>query len=306
MFILVLGGTGFIGSHLVDELTAHHHRIRVFSRKARQTPNSPPGVEYYAGDFANPFAVAEAMQDIDAVAHLVSTTLPATSNLDPIADIQSNLTNSVHLLQTMQATGVKKILYVSSGGTIYGPGGNLPIDENTPLQPICSYGIVKAAIENYLRMFQRLYDLSPVILRVANPYGPRQGHLGTQGVIATFVDRIRKQEAINIWGDGSAVRDYVYVTDVARACRLALETETCSCVNIASGTGHSLNDIIRQIEMTLAKTAQVHYSDARKFDVDKIILDITKAREVLGWEPEITLPVGLQQYWQWLRSQDGY
>jgi len=303
MFILVLGGTGFIGSHLVEELIAHHHRVRVFSRKARQTENPLPGVEYYSGDFANPFAVAEAMQDIDAVAHLVSTTLPATSNLDPIADIQSNLTNSVHLLQTMQATQVNKILYISSGGTVYGPTGNLPIAENTPLQPICSYGIVKAAIENYLRMFQRLYGLSPVILRVANPYGPRQGHLGTQGVIATFFDRIRKQETINIWGDGSAIRDYIHVSDVARACRLALEADTSTCVNIASGMGQSLNDIIRQIEMTLEKTAQVHYSDARKFDVDKIILDITKAREVLGWEPEITLPQGLQHYWQWLQEQ---
>jgi len=303
MFILVLGGTGFIGSHLVEELTAHHHRVRVFSRKARQTANPLPGVEYYSGDFADPFAVAEAMQDIDAVAHLVSTTLPATSNLDPIADIQSNLSNSVHLLQTMQATAAKKILYISSGGTIYGPTDNLPIAENTPLQPICSYGIVKAAIENYLRMFQRLYGLCPVILRVANPYGPRQGHLGTQGVIATFFDRIRKQETINIWGDGSTIRDYIHVSDVARACRLALEADTSTCVNIASGMGQSLNDIIRQIEMTLEKTAQVHYSDARKFDVDKIILDISKAREVLGWEPEITLPQGLQHYWQWLQEQ---
>jgi len=303
MFILVLGGTGFIGSHLVEELIAHHHRVRVFSRKANQTENPFPGVEYYSGDFADPFAVAEAMQDIDAVAHLVSTTLPATSNLDPIADIQSNLTNSVHLLQTMQATNVKKILYISSGGTVYGPTGNLPIDENTPLQPICSYGIVKAAIENYLRMFQKLYDLSPVILRVANPYGPRQGHLGTQGVIATFFDRITKQETINIWGDGGTIRDYIHVADVARACRLALETDTSTCVNIASGIGYSLNDIIRQIEITLAKTAQVQYSDARKFDVDKIILDITKARDILGWKAEITLQQGLQQYWQWLKKQ---
>ncbi len=303
MFILVLGGTGCIGSHLVEELSAHHHRVRVFSRKAGQTAEPLPGVEYYPGDFADPFAVAEAMQDIDAVAHLVSTTLPATSNLDPIADIQSNLTNSVHLLQTMQATEVKKILFVSSGGTVYGPTGNLPIAEHTPLQPICSYGIVKAAIENYLRMFHRLYGMSAVILRVANPYGPRQGHLGTQGVIATFFDRISKQETLNIWGDGSTIRDYIHVTDVARACRLALESDTSSCLNIASGMGHSLNDIISQIEKTLAKTARVHYSDARKFDVDKIILDITKAREILAWVPEITLPQGLQNYWQWLKEQ---
>lgn len=306
MHVLVLGGTGFIGSHLVEELVKFNHTVRVFARHAQKPNCFLPGVEYYSGDFSNPFEVGEALQNIDAVAHLISTTLPATSNLDPIADIQSNLINTVQLLQTMHVMGIKRILYISSGGTVYGPSDNLPIHEDFPLKPICSYGIVKVSIENYLHLFHSLYGLSSIILRVANPYGPRQGHLGTQGVVATFVERILRRETISIWGDGKTVRDYIYISDVVRACRLALETQTTTCLNIGSGFGCSLNQLITEIEEVMGAKADVEYKAIRKFDVDKIFLAINRAEKELGWHPEVSLQLGLQQFYHWRQKQPNF
>ena len=302
MFILVLGGNGFIGSHLVENLVQHNHKVRIFSKKAPEPGDLLPGVEYFIGNFSNPSDIRQAIQDVDAVAHLISTTIPATSNLDPIADIESNLINTVHLLVIMKESGVNRIMFISSGGTVYGLCNSLPIQEESPLKPICSYGIVKVAIENYLSLFQRLHGLSPIILRVSNPYGPRQGQLGTQGVISTFTDRIIKQEPINIWGDGGVIRDYIYITDVAKACRLALESDANTCINIGSGFGYSLNQIIRYLEKVIGKKATVHHEAARKCDVDKIILDISRANDILAWQPEISLEQGLQLYFQQLKN----
>jgi UDP-glucose 4-epimerase len=298
--VLVLGGNGFIGSHVIDELRDANHEVRVFGRDP--DPWRPPldGVRYYSGDFSNTLMLAEAMQGVDAVVHLISTTVPNTSNLDPVSDIQTNLVNTVQLLQLMKAAGVHRIIYFSSGGTVYGVPTLLPVPETNPLNPICSYGVVKVAIEKYLAMFEHLYGLRPLILRPSNPYGPRQGHQGVQGVVSTFMHRIVDGERLTIWGDGTVKRDYIYVGDLARLCRIVIESDQTGIFNAGSGEGQTLNEVVAAIEAVTGRIARTDHTAPRRFDVPEIVLDISKATDVFHWKPQVGFDEGLARYYAWL------
>ncbi len=301
MKVLVLGGNGFIGSHVVDQLLAAGHKVRVFDRSPERYREPLKLVEYRLGRFDDTFQVAEALQGMDAVCHLISTTVPGTSNLDPVADVQNNLVNTLYLLEQMRKKGLRRILYLSSGGTVYGNPESSPISENHPLKPISSYGIVKVAIEKYLFMYQQLYGLQPVILRPSNPYGPRQGHAGVQGLIGTLLARAFSGETLEIWGDGSIVRDYMHVSDLARLCVVALEDNSCGVFNAGSGEGHSINQIIEMIRDLTGSELKVRYEEARSFDVKEVVLDISSAMQQFDWKPEVELSTGIREHMEWLR-----
>jgi len=303
MQILVLGGTGFIGSHIVDALLEDGHYVKVFDRTLKYTENKhPKQVEYIQADYSDSFTLLEALKGVDVVIHLISSTVPSTSNMDPVADIQSNLVNSVKLLTVMKQAGVPRIIYFSSGGTVYGNPMQVPIPEEHPKHPISSYGITKLAIENYLYMYQKLYSLNVTILRLSNPYGPRQGHNGTQGVMGTFFKQILAGKPIKIWGDGSVVRDYIYIADAVSACMAALELEQSGIFNIGSGQGHSLLDIIKTIENCTHKKADVVFEQGRGFDVKEVVLDISNAKHKLKWQPSYSLEKGAALYSEWLEG----
>lgn len=304
MNVLVLGGNGFIGSHIVDSMLDAGHSVRVFDRSPDPWRKSVEGVRYFFGDFEDRPLLAEALQGVDLVVHLISTTVPSTSNLDPVADIQSNLVRSVQLFQLMSAAGVRRVVYFSSGGTVYGVPSVLPIPEGAALNPICSYGVVKVAVEKYLSMFDHLYGFRSLVLRPSNPFGPRQGHVGVQGVVATFMQKILRGEAISIWGDGSVRRDYIEVTDLARMCSLAIETDATGVFNVGSGVGLSLRELVAMIEQVTGIKAVVDYQPARRFDVPEIVLDIGRAGRELGWQPQIGMLDGLHRYYDWLRSSN--
>jgi Nucleoside-diphosphate-sugar epimerases len=302
MKALVLGGGGFLGSHLVDELLNRDHDVRVLDRATEQYRTTPNEVDYRLGDFADPAVVAEALQDIDTVYHLASATVPSTSNLDPAADITANLVPGVRLLEQLVRLDVRRIVFLSSGGTVYGNPKQVPVAVEHPVSPLCSYGVVKLATEHYLHMFQELYGLSPTILRASNPYGPRQGHLGVQGAIATFLDRLFKGEPIRIWGDGRVVRDYLYVTDLARLCVLAGESANEGTYNAGSGIGYSLNAVLEAVEEVTGKHAEVRFGASRSLDVDRIVLDISVTESVFGWRPDVDLRDGIALHWAWVRQ----
>ena len=302
MNVLVLGGNGFIGSHIVDELLVAGHAVRVFDRSPEAFRQPLPNVDYRVGGFDDYMLLAEALQNIDVVCHAISTTVPGTSNLDPVADIQSNLINTVRLLENMRKMGVRKIAFVSSGGTVYGNPESLPIREDHPLNPICSYGVVKVAIEKYLFMHQQLYNLKPVVIRASNPYGPRQGHRGVQGLISTFLSRAINSDVLEVWGDGSVVRDYIYISDLARLFVTALSSEVTGVFNVGSGEGHSVNEIINAVNHVTGQSACVKYEKKRSYDVLRATLDIGKAREQFGWNPEVSLASGMKLYYEWLKS----
>lgn len=309
MKVLLIGGCGFIGSHVADRLLADGRQVRVYDRRPELFRTPLPGVEYVMGDLADTAQIYEAMSGVDAIIHLVSTTVPSTSNLDPEADITGNLVATVRLLEMMRAAGVRKMIYLSSGGTVYGIPRTDPVAETHPLQPISSYGIVKVAIENYLHMEHHLHGLQHVVLRASNPYGPRQGHTGIQGIIGTHLWRIAKGEQVEVWGDGSIVRDFIHVRDLADLCLAALNSDASGCYNAGYGEGASVNDVVRGIDRTVQATGGAPvvpiYKPGRSFDVPRVVLDITRARTDLGWSPKITLDEGIAESWDWVREQIG-
>ena len=299
MKVLVLGGCGFIGSHLVDALLGAGHIVRGYDREPERYRPPFKKVDYRFGDFSDTPRLAEALEGVDIVYHLISTTVPSTSNLDPVADVNGNLVNTLKLLQLMHQKSIHKIVYLSSGGTVYGIPDVVPMTENHPLRPICSYGVVKAAIENYLQMYSHLWGLQYVVLRASNPYGERQGHVGVQGVIATFMRKILAEEPIEIWGDGSIVRDFIYVGDLAALGVLAGETDASVVLNAGSGVGQSINQIVSLLSEVSGKQIQPVYKSGRGYDVPQVVLDIALATQTLGWKPSVGLAAGFELTWEW-------
>jgi UDP-glucose 4-epimerase len=304
MKCLVLGGGGFIGSHVVDRLLDAGHDVRIFERprvpRYREFPRGR--VEWIEGDFQNAAVVRPTLDGIDTVIHLISTTLPKSSNDDPIFDVQSNVVSTLRLCDFAVEAGVRRIVFISSGGTVYGVPRHLPIREDHPTDPRVSYGIVKLAIEKYLALYHEQRGLGYVVLRVANPFGERQRVDVAQGAVAVFIDRALRQMPIEIWGDGSVVRDYIYIQDVAHAFLRAVEYEGAPCVlNIGSGIGHSLNELIERLESVLARKVACRYLPARGIDVPRNVLDIASAREVLEWAPSVGLDDGIVRTLEWVR-----
>ncbi|WP_323754012.1 NAD-dependent epimerase/dehydratase family protein [Marinobacter sp.] len=303
MRALVIGGCGFIGSHVVDRLLSQGVRVRVYDRSVERFRAMPTAVDYRQGDFDDIATLAEALVDIDVVFHMLSTSVPATSNLDPVGDIEGNLIGTVRLLEVMRSAGVRRMVYLSSGGTVYGPPKTDPVSEDHPEQPISSYGIVKTAIEKYILMEQHLHGLKPVILRASNPYGPRQGHGGVQGVIGTYLWRVAGGEDIQVWGDGSVVRDFIHVGDLAELCAQCAEANFTGIYNAGSGTGTSINEIIGAVRVATGRKIRPIYKPGRGFDVPRVVLDISAIQAQLQWHPKVTLNAGIKGTWDWILKQ---
>lgn len=307
MKVVIFGGGGFIGSAITDRLLKDGHAIRVFERP-RVTPYRTfldcEQVEWITGDLLSTHDVSEAIDGADVVLHLVSTTLPKNSNDDPIYDVQSNLVATLQMLNAMVQKKIPKIVFISSGGTVYGSPQYIPIDEKHPTEPHVSYGITKLAIEKYLLMYQRMHGLKAVILRVANPFGERQRVETAQGAVGVFLHKALCDETVEIWGDGSVTRDYIHISDVAEAFARAVAYEGQQAVfNISSGRGTSLNDLLGVIERVLGRAVQRSYLPSRPFDVPTSILSSDLARMELGWSPAVDLENGVSLTVKWLNQQ---
>ena len=304
MKIIVFGGGGFIGSAIVDRLLLDGHEIRVFERPHVEPYRSfslEEKLEWVTGEFMSAHDVNEAITGMDAVMHLISTTIPKNSNDNPIYDVQSNLIASIQLLDAMVAQSVKKIVFISSGGTVYGHSKYLPIDEQHPTEPNVSYGITKLAIEKFMLMYQQLHGIKATILRVANPYGERQRIDTAQGAISVFIQHALSNKTINIWGDGSATRDYIYIKDVADAFAQAVIYDgSISVFNIATGIGTSLIDIITMLEQILDRKVLYTLHPPRSFDVPASILCNTLAKNELCWQPIMSLKDGVFHNLNWI------
>jgi len=297
MKILVLGGGGFIGSHLCDALLLAGHRVRVFEYpgiKPLCSPEALRQIEWIEGDFTNPVQVDQALQGCDIVYHLISTTLPKTSNDNPVYDVESNLISTLQMLRSACHHQVKKVIFSSSGGTVYGIPQQIPIAEDQPTNPISSYGISKLAIEKYLHLFYTLHGVDYCILRLANPYGERQRATASQGAVAVFLNKALHNETIEIWGDGSVTRDYIYIADVISAMLKAMQYQGEHRIfNVGSGAGISLNQMLGDMENILCKTVSRVYLPSRNFDVAANVLDIQRIRQAFDWSPQTSLVAGI-------------
>ena len=307
MKIVIFGGGGFIGSTIADRLLMEGHELRIFERP-RVLPyrkfTDLEKVEWVTGDLSSTHDVSDAVSGMDVVLHLVSTTLPKSSNDDPIYDVQSNVVATLQMLNAMVTHNVGKIVFISSGGTVYGTPTYLPIDEKHPTNPLVSYGITKLAIEKYLQMYSHLYGIKAITMRVANPYGERQRIETAQGAVGVFLHRALNGLPIEIWGDGSVSRDYIYVSDVAEAFVKAVEYQGSEyCFNISSGSGVSLNELIKILENMLGKKIKVNFRPGRPFDIPVSILSNDLAKKELNWKPKMQMLDGLSITSEWFKSE---
>ncbi len=302
MNVLVIGGCGFIGSHIVDALIASGHEVSVLNRGSEKFRPPLNGVKYYHDSILSIQNVQEAVKSAEFIIHSASSTTPATSNSNPQADVDNNLNGMIRLLECMRENNKRKILFLSSGGTVYGVPKTIPIPESHPLNPNCSYAVVKIAMEHYLNMYAQLYGFQTTIIRPSNPYGPRQDYSGNQGVIANFTAKAIKEQCLTLWGTGQEVRDFIPVKDLANACVRAIECNTTGIFNIGSGTGHAIQEIINTLESIHGSTLRIHQEKRRAFDIPKVVLDIEKAKKELNWAPTVNLSEGIGEYYNWVRN----
>lgn len=291
--IVVIGGSGFLGRHLIELLLAKNMHVINVDLAPSALVNER--LEFIEASFIEPDQLHNAFADSDIVFHLASTTLPKTSNDNPQFDVQSNLCGTLSLLDLAVKNNIQKFIFISSGGTVYGPPTQLPVPEDHVTNPTCSYGIVKLAIEKYLQMYHHLYGLNTCSLRLSNPYGAYQRVDKAQGAVTVFCHKAVSEETIEIWGDGSVVRDFIYATDAAQAMLATIGAECAGqVINIGNGCGTSLNQLLAIIESALGRKVDKTYLEARGFDVPEIYLDTQKAKQLLGWEPSISIEEGVK------------
>jgi len=303
---LVVGGNGFIGSHLSERLLREGYEVAVLDRFKSGVNNLKEirgQIEIFRGSYLDQELLRTAMKGMDYVFHYASSTTPATSIADPDYEIQSNLLGSVRLLQIARDEGVKKVIFPSSGGTIYGEPKRLPVREEDCALPSNPYAISKWAVERYLHHFHELYGLDYLILRYSNPYGERQSPYGMQGVIPIFLNRIKHNQRPVIYGDGSMVRDYIYITDIIDATSILFERVIKDKVfNVGSGIGVSLNEIIKTMYSILGEEIRPIYEiNSSRTYVTSIVLDIAKIETKTGWKPSTSIEEGIRKTWIWIK-----
>lgn len=287
---LILGANGFIGSHLVDELVDAGFGVRAFDRFSKSAQFMPsPLIESFTGDIMNMAHIQEALKGVDYLFHCFSATTPFLAENDPFTDITSNLLQSVRLFEQAVSAKVKKIIYISSGGAVYGKikEGNRLYEHTTPL-PLSPYGISKLATEHYLEYFNQKFGMDYVIYRLTNPYGPRQVLKNNQGVVPSFIKRILDGEDVIIYGDGKSSRDYIYIKDATKMIVTSFyRSGKHSVYNIGSGRQVTLNKLLDTIQNQLGVRAQVKYTEVPKTFVNKSPVSIRRFSEDFG-KPDIT------------------
>jgi UDP-glucose 4-epimerase len=304
MKALVTGGAGFIGSNLVDALLARGDAVTVVDdlstgRRENLDGALAGGAELVELDIrdATPLAELLAASQPEIVFHLAAQIDVRKSLADPAFDAAINVGGTANLLEAMRAAGAPRLVFVSTGGAIYGEGAGkqLPLGEDAPIEPFSAYGQSKFSAEGYLALYERLYDLSGVSLRLGNVYGPRQDPLGEAGVIAIFCGRLRAGERPTMFGDGSQTRDYVYVGDVVAAALAAAASEVTGPINVGSGIETDVLTLARELaEIEGSASFEPELAPPRAGEVQRISLDASRAERELGWRATTSVAEGLR------------
>ncbi len=296
MKVLVTGGAGFIASHVADAYIAAGHDVVIIDDLSRGSEeNIPARARFHCGDIRDRDFVEKvlASENPDVVNHHAAQMDVRRGVREPVFDASVNILGSINLLDACIAHNVRRVVYISTAGAAYGEPKEMPVSEDYPINPITPYGISKHTVEHYLFTNRVLYNLPYIVLRYGNVYGPRQSSKGEAGVFAIFSEQMLASSRPVIYGDGSKLRDYVYVDDVARANVLALEKGTGEIFNIANGVPTTDYEVFRLIRDALGFSAvEPEYVAKRPGEIDRIHLDITKARRLLGWTPRVTLEEG--------------
>lgn len=298
MRALVTGGAGFIGSHVVDRLLEDGYDVAVVDDlSAGRRSNLNPRARFYQLDVRDPrlAEVFERERPIFVDHHAAQVDV-RRSVADPLLDADVNVRGSLNVLECARRYGVRRVVYSSTGGAVYGEPQYLPCDEQHPVNPICPYGASKHTVEHYLFMYRQLYGLEYVVLRYPNVYGPRQNPHGEAGVVAIFAERMRRGEPVVIYGDGEQTRDFVWVGDCAQANVLALQApQGADIYNLGWGRPTSVNEVFAALQTVTAYPHPPTYGPAKLGETRFIYLDAAKARRELGWQPTVDLRTGLAQ-----------
>ncbi len=295
--ILVLGADGFIGANLCRHLVGAGALVTGFGHRSGRLGDIP-NLRFVEGE-AERLSGNGLFEGQERVVHLIGTTTPASSDADIVYDIQSNLVAAIDIFEQAAGAGVRKMVFLSSGGTVYGPNAPVPTPESAETNPICSYGIVKLAIEKYLQIFEQRTGMIGISLRVSNPFGPYQYARRGQGAIAAFIANSVHKKPLTIWGDGTVRRDYLFIDDLSEAILAALDYEGVERVfNIGSGESRSLNEVVASIRR-LEPTVTVSFEGSRPIDVPLSQLTIEKARKELGWSPQTDWHDGMKRTFEW-------
>lgn len=290
---LVLGGGGFLGTNLCRRLRGNGYRVRAFGRRA-SFPRELAGIEWVQGNFSDCATLAESMRDVDVVFHLIHGIG---------SDIAHNAASTVKLLKMSAELG-QRIVFVSSGGAIYGQCRQIPTPETAPLEPISAYGRSNLAIEKSLALHGRLDGLDFRILRVTNAFGPFQVAHKNQGIIAALIGSALRDERIEIWGDGTVVRDYIFVDDVLDGLEAAARYQGDERIfNIGSGRGRTVSEVIAAVAGLVDNKLRIDWQAKRALDVPVSVVSTERAKIVLGWTPKTPFEKGLELTASWWRSQ---
>ena len=301
---LVLGAGGFIGIHLCRALLGAGARVHGFGRRLAY-PDATAGIRWTSGEFSDRAALARAVEGAELVFHLLASSTPESSNKDPLADLEANVAATLNLLEICRAAQTRKLVFASSGGTVYGVPERTPIGEHHPTDPISAYGVSKLAVEKYLGLYHHLHGLDYAVLRFANPFGPYQDPFRRQGIIAAMAQAALDGRPAEIWGDGLVVRDFVFAPDAADAfLHAACHQGPSRIFNVGSGVGRSVLDVLDAIGeiMGLARIERVH-KPGRPADVPVNILDIGLIGRELGWAPATPWPDAMLATIEWLRRR---
>lgn len=307
MNIVILGAAGFVGTNLAiklcqdckNKVTLVDYKKEFFSPIIELGLN----VDIIESNFSEDTDFDELLNDKDVVYHLVSTTIPTTSNQHIVDEFKSNTIATACLLDACVRNNISRVIFISSGGTVYGKEVNCPLSENVSTNPITSYGVQKVTIEKLLYLYNYMYNLDYRVIRLANPYGPYQRPNGMLGAVTTFTYKAIKKEEIIVYGDGSVVRDFIYIDDAIEGIiKIANCKSGYKIYNLGSGIGISIKEVLKTISNTLKTDLKIKYIEGRKVDVHTNYLDISRYREISGDLNLTTLEEGINKTAEFMRS----
>ncbi|NLG17165.1 MAG: NAD-dependent epimerase/dehydratase family protein [Fibrobacter sp.] len=292
--IIVTGANGFIGRHLVKELLSRGHDQIIPLFRSRNVPPGLADLHIEHGSFGDPELLTKTLLRGDTVFHLGCTSFPAISESSIVNDIEENIIGTVRLIKACCEAKISRFIFISSGGTVYGKGNCVPFKESDPLLPVNSHGVMKTTVENYIRVHSNLAGLKYVIVRVSNPFGIDEIKERPQGIIDTALRRILINKKMDIWGDGQVVRDFLFIDDLTRALEKIYTSGIYNeVINIGSGSGTTIKDALIEVENSVGKKLDLNHLPPRPFDLEYNVLDIGKAKKLLGWVPSFKLSEGI-------------
>lgn len=303
--VLLIGGMGYVGRQLQEPLLKAGYRVHVIDRKAPEQKENK-NIEFHECLLSNESILRDMLHRCATVFYLASDSVPTTTMRTPSVEGEMNLLPFLNFLKVFQDYGQTHLVYVSSGGTIYGNPDVIPVNELSPVAPISYHGAGKAAIEAFLNACNSQCDNRITILRPSNLYGPCQPYVRGFGIIRSMMEKLRRDEAIEIWGDGEIIRDYLYVEDFIAACLVCMQLEKqqkqCRIFNVSSGQGLSINQLCDAIQEVTKQRLERRYQSGRAIDVRSVILDYSRIKNELGWQPIVGIKEGLKRTWEWVQK----